>query len=62
MERDRTTVMKVWKACDSGIKDKFKLKKLVESNMDSFKTENNTLKNYGCDSVFYMTKNNQLVY
>ena len=63
MERDRNTVMKVWKACDSGIKDEFKLKKTVESDMHSFKTEiNNTLKNYGCDMVFYMMKNSHLVY
>ena len=55
--------MKVWNACDSGIKEEFKLKKSAESNMHSFKTKiNNTLKNYGCDSVFYMTKNRQLVY
>ena len=57
MERDRTTIMKVWKACDEGIKSEFKLKKSEESDMHSFKTEvNNTLKNYGCDPVFYMTK------
>ena len=63
MERDRTTIMKVWKACDAGIKSEFKLKKLEESDMHSFKTEvNNTLKNYGCDSVFYMMKNSVLVY
>ena len=63
MERDHNTVMKVWKACDSGIKDEFKLKKTVESDMHSFKTEiNNTLKNDGCDSVFYMMKKSHLVY
>ena len=63
MERDQNTVMKVWKACDSGIKEEFKLKKSAERDMHSFKTKiNNTLKNYCCDSVFYMTKNSQLVY
>ena len=63
MERDRTTIMKVWKACAEGIKSEFKLKKSVESDMHSFKTEiNNTLKNYGCDSVFYLEKNNNFVY
>ena len=57
MERDRITVMKVLKDCDSGIK--FKLKKTEESGIHSSKTEvNNTrLKNYCCDSVFYMLKN-----
>ena len=55
--------MKVWIACDDGIKSEFKLKKSEESDMHSFKTEvDNTLKNYSCDSVFYMTKNNTLVY
>ena len=55
--------MKVWKACDDGIKSEFKLKKLEESDMNSFKTEvDNTLKNYGCNSFFYMMKNNKLVY
>ena len=63
MDRDRNTVMKVWKACDSSIIPEFKLKKSEENDMHSFKTElNNTLKNYGCDSVFYMLKNSQFVY
>jgi len=63
MDRDKSTVMKVWKACVEGIKSEFKLKKSEDSDMHSFKTEiNNALKSYGCDSVFYMTKNNALVY
>ena len=63
MERDRTTLMKVWKACNEGIKSEFKLKKSEESDMHSFKTEvDNTLKNYGCDSIFYMTNDSALVY
>ena len=52
--------MKVWKACDEGIKTEFKLKKSEDSDMHSFKTE--IKKSYGCDSVFYMKKNNTLVY
>ena len=55
--------MQVWKICDGGIKEKFQLKKSEESNMHSFKTEiYNTLKNYGCDSLFYMKNNSQFVY
>ena len=63
MERDRKTTMKVRTVCDGGIKEEFQLKKSEESDMHSFKTESdNNLKNYGCDSVFYMKENGQFVY
>ena len=62
MERNRGTIMKVWKACDNGIKDEFQLKKSAESDMHSFKTKvSSTLKSFGLDSVFYMQKNGQFV-
>ena len=62
MERDRGTIMKVYKACDAGIKAEFKLKKSAEIDKHPFKTEvNSTMKSYGLDSVFYMKKNGQYV-
>ena len=36
---DSGTTMKVYKACDSGIKAEFTLNKSAESDMHSFKTE-----------------------